>query len=188
MDSNQSGAVGGIIWGPFQGSLTHLGASRGLQSQKRGPFWAIFWPSLNPPCQPGQIFWSKIACTGVPHIELHVSCCTRTSGGYFRPSEVRFRGILALLSNKFYNVDTQKTFYLLRPSAPNFKTYIFGIVLQFPTTWLEKKWWVFFSRLDGSSGPMWMLHIWEISWTLWNTRNHWWGLAVYTLPEKYMSP
>ena len=32
MDSDQSGAVGGIIWGPFQGSLTHLGASRGLQS------------------------------------------------------------------------------------------------------------------------------------------------------------
>ena len=27
MDSNQSGAVGGIILGVFQGSLTHLGAS-----------------------------------------------------------------------------------------------------------------------------------------------------------------
>ena len=27
MDSNQSGAVGGIIWGPFPGSWTHLGAS-----------------------------------------------------------------------------------------------------------------------------------------------------------------
>ena len=39
-------------------------------------------------------FWSKMACTGVPHIVLHVSCWTRTSGGYFRPSEVRFRGIL----------------------------------------------------------------------------------------------
>ena len=24
MDSNQSGTVGGIIWGPFQGSMTHL--------------------------------------------------------------------------------------------------------------------------------------------------------------------
>ena len=30
MDSNQSGAVGGIIWGPFKGSLTYLGFSRGL--------------------------------------------------------------------------------------------------------------------------------------------------------------
>ena len=37
---------------PFPGSLTQLGTSRGLRSQKfciyihkRGPFWAIFWPS-----------------------------------------------------------------------------------------------------------------------------------------------
>ena len=29
MDSNQSGAVEGIIWGPFPGSWTHLG---------------VFWP------------------------------------------------------------------------------------------------------------------------------------------------
>ena len=34
MDSNQSGAVGGIILGVFQGSLTHLGASRRLRGQK----------------------------------------------------------------------------------------------------------------------------------------------------------
>ena len=33
MDSNQSGAVGETIWDPFQGSLTHLGASGRLQSQ-----------------------------------------------------------------------------------------------------------------------------------------------------------
>ena len=46
------------IWGPYLGSLTHLGPSRKLQSQsqkfciyKRGPFWAIFWPSLTPPGQ-----------------------------------------------------------------------------------------------------------------------------------------
>ena len=32
--------------------------------------------------------------TGVPHIVLHLA--TRTSGGYFKPSEVRFRGMLAL--------------------------------------------------------------------------------------------
>ena len=42
----------------FPGSLTYLGASRGLQSQKfciyickRGPFWAIFWPFLTPHCR-----------------------------------------------------------------------------------------------------------------------------------------
>ena len=33
MDLNQSRAVGGNIFGPFQGSLTNLGASGRLQSQ-----------------------------------------------------------------------------------------------------------------------------------------------------------
>ena len=88
---------------PFPGSWTHLGASRGLRSQKRGPYLAIFGPSLTPPANPVKFFWSKMACTGVPHIVLHVSCRTRTSGGYFWPSEVRFRGILALSSDWFYN-------------------------------------------------------------------------------------
>ena len=37
-----------IIWGLFLGSWTHLGVSRGLRSQKWGPFGAIFWPSLTP--------------------------------------------------------------------------------------------------------------------------------------------
>ena len=34
MDSNQSGVVGGIVLGVFQGSLTHLGAFRRLRGQK----------------------------------------------------------------------------------------------------------------------------------------------------------
>ena len=58
------------------------------------PEYAIFWPSLSPPADPVNFFWSKMACRGVPHIVLHVSGWIRTSGGYFRPSEVRFRGIL----------------------------------------------------------------------------------------------
>ena len=37
-----------------------------------------------------------MACTGVPHIVLHVLCSTRTSWGYHKPSEIRFEGILAL--------------------------------------------------------------------------------------------
>ena len=48
----------------------------------------------------------------------------------------------------------KKTFYPLRYLAPDFKTYISGIVLQFPTIWLEKNDGYFF-LLDGSSGPMW---------------------------------
>ena len=59
-----------------------------------GQYFDLFWPSLTPPANPVKFFWSKMACTGVPHIVLHVSCWTRTSWGYFRPSEVRFRGIL----------------------------------------------------------------------------------------------
>ena len=53
-----------------------------------------------------------MACTCVPHIVLHVSCRTRTSGGYFRPSEVRFRAKIPLSSHWFYNVKTQKTQFL----------------------------------------------------------------------------
>ena len=53
-----------------------------------------------PPLPTGSNFfgpkWLVHSCTGVPYIVLHVSCWTRTSGGYFRPSEVRFRGILGL--------------------------------------------------------------------------------------------
>ena len=103
MDPKWSPQLPLIDLSPFPGSWTHLGASRGLRSQKRGPYLAIFGPSLTPPANPVKFFWSKMACTGVPHIVLHVSCRTRTSGGYFWPSEVRFRGILALSSDWFYN-------------------------------------------------------------------------------------
>ena len=50
-----------------------------------------------------KFFGSKKVCTGVPHILLHVSYWTCTSGEYFWPSEVIFRGILALSSDWFYN-------------------------------------------------------------------------------------
>ena len=38
--------------------------------------------------------------------------------------------------------------------SPDFKTYMFGIVLQFSIDKLSWNFWVFFP-LDGSSGPMW---------------------------------
>ena len=59
MDSNQSGAVGGIILGVFQGSLAHLGASRRLRGQRYIEARFILGHILtffDPPCQPGQIF------------------------------------------------------------------------------------------------------------------------------------
>ena len=81
---------------------------------------ALFWPSLTPPPNPVKFFWSKMACTCVPHIVLHVSCRTRTSGGYFRPSEVRFRAKIPLSSHWFYNVKTQKTHFLKIPEWADF--------------------------------------------------------------------
>ena len=69
MNSNQSGADGGIIRGPFQGSLAHLVASGGLWS-----LWAISWPSPHPsPCQPDQICMVQkglLTCTGVSKIYI----------------------------------------------------------------------------------------------------------------------
>ena len=81
--------------------------------EKSGQFWnrpenwlwsgkiRIVLEVLWPPCKPSQLFWSKMASAGVPHIVLHVLCSTRTSGGYLRPSEVRFRAILALSGDLF---------------------------------------------------------------------------------------
>ena len=95
----------GHLYKPFWTKKFDRVGRRGQGRSKYGTFgsfqWemctnALFWPSLTPPANPVKFFWSKMAFTGVPRIVLHVSCRTRTSGGYFWPSEVRFRGILAL--------------------------------------------------------------------------------------------
>ena len=92
MDSNQSRAVGGTIWDPFQGSLTHLGASGRLQSQIQAILGQILtFP--DPHCQLRQLKWSEMACTGVPQIVLHVLCSTRTIWGHFMPCKVSFSAI-----------------------------------------------------------------------------------------------
>ena len=92
MDSNQSGAVGETIWDPFQGSLTHLGASGRLKSQIQAiPGQILTFP--DPPCQLGQLKWSEMACTGVPQIVLHISYSTRTYWGHFRPCKVSFSAL-----------------------------------------------------------------------------------------------
>ena len=85
------GSFGVHFWvlDPFRGLLR-------AQKPKMRPIFGNIWTFPDPPAKLVKFFWSKMACTGVPHIVLHVSCLTRTSGGYFWPSEVRFRGILAL--------------------------------------------------------------------------------------------
>ena len=49
MDSNQSGTVGGIIWGPFQGSLTHLGGPLEGSEAKCTPFLGQILTFPDPP-------------------------------------------------------------------------------------------------------------------------------------------
>ena len=55
----------------------------------------------DPPSQPSQIILVQNYLKGVPHIVLHVLCSTCIPRGYLRPSEVRFRAILALSDNLF---------------------------------------------------------------------------------------
>ena len=92
MDSNQSGAVGRTIWGPFQGSLTHLGTSGRLRSQIQGVLGQIStFP--DPPTNSVKFLQSQMACTVVPHILLHILSSIRTYWGYFRPCKVSFSAI-----------------------------------------------------------------------------------------------
>ena len=59
-----------------------------------GHLYKPFWTKK---CLPG---WQ--GGPGVPYIVLHLLCPTRTSGGYSRPSEVRFRAIFAVSGDLFY--------------------------------------------------------------------------------------
>ena len=72
MDSNQSGVVGGIVLGVFQGSLTHLGASRRLLGQKyikARPILGHILTFFDPPCQPSQILLVHVPATGVTTLQ-----------------------------------------------------------------------------------------------------------------------
>ena len=66
----------------------------------------LYQGHLAPPANPVNIFWSKMACTGVQFMVLHVLCPTGTSKGYSRPSEVRFRAIFAVSGDLFYKAKT----------------------------------------------------------------------------------
>ena len=95
-----------------------------------------------------------MACTGVPLIELHVLSSTRTSGGYFRPTEVRFRGILALSGDYFlYIYKICKMRYHFRPYGPDFKIYIFRNGGQHTTTWLKQNLCLFLSSKNCLQAP-----------------------------------
>ena len=103
-------------------------ASKGLQSKKARPILGKFLTFPDPPFQPGQIILVQNGLYRCPTYSTTVSCWTRTSGGYFWPSEVRFRGyglwVMGTNSAKIplypYNVKTQKTQFLKTLSWADF--------------------------------------------------------------------
>ena len=87
------------FWGPWPISGPLEGSETKIYISEAHP-WSYF-DLIWPPCQPSKFFWSKMACRGVSRIFLHVLCSTRTSGGQFRPSEVRFTAIFAVSGDLF---------------------------------------------------------------------------------------
>ena len=79
--SNHSMDVSGTYYNPFQGFLTHTGASGGLRSH----ILAKKWPFLTPPANPVQFFWLKMPSKCVPWIVLQVLTSTCTSRRSLRP-------------------------------------------------------------------------------------------------------
>ena len=75
MDSNQSGAVEGIILGVFHGSLTHLGASRRLRGQKyikARPILGHILTFFDPPLPTRSNFFGPKQLAQVSHIQYYM--------------------------------------------------------------------------------------------------------------------
>ena len=73
------------------------------------------------PSQPSQIF---LVQNGLYRCPTYSTTCFMSNShlwGYFWPSEVRFRGILALSRDWFYNGKKQKCKFLKKPSWPDFQ-------------------------------------------------------------------
>ena len=76
-------------------------------------------------------------------------------GGYFTPSKVSFGAILAVSGDK--NILFQQIWHLhFKPSAPDFKKYIFGMLIQFLIDLQKRNCWFF--SFGGSLGPVWLVH------------------------------
>ena len=111
-----------LIWVHFRGPWPIYGPLEGSKAKSEahsGQYFDLFWSSLTPPANPVNFFWFKMACTCVPLIVLHVSRWTRTSGGYFRSSEVKFRGILVLKGNLFYICKNTKNVFFSNLAQQN---------------------------------------------------------------------
>ena len=96
------------VWSSLLLLLTDEFVLKFLESLK--PKEAHSGPYFDLPCQPGQLFWSKMASTGVLHIVQHLLSSSRTSLGYFRHSEVRFSAIFAVSDDLFYKAEKRHFF------------------------------------------------------------------------------
>ena len=85
---------------------------------------ALFWPSLTPPANPVKFFWSKMVCTGVPHIVLHVSCQTRTSGGIFGPLKSDLGVFWPFRGTDFIMGKNKNANFSKSPHGPIFKFFV----------------------------------------------------------------
>ena len=95
-----------------------------------------------PPANPVKKIWSENGKMGPAYSTscLYSNCI---SGGYLTPSEVSFGAISAVSGDK--NIPFQLILPLhLRHSAPNFKTYIFGMLIHFLIDLLKRNFWYFF--------------------------------------------
>ena len=156
MDSNQSGAVGGSIWVHFRVHWPIWGPLDGSKAKFR-PFWGRFWPSLTPHANSVKSLWSQMACTGVPHIVLHILCSTRTCWGHFRPSKVSYFGRFGPIRRTIWNIG--KLGYLFRPLWADFfklhiqtphskssnlaETELLIFFVEKKLSWWPKCWWIF---------------------------------------------
>ena len=81
-------------WGGHLGSISGvLDLFRGLyraQKPKTRPIQGKILTFPDPPANLVKFFWSKMACTGVPQIVLHISYSTPAYWGHFRPCKVSF--------------------------------------------------------------------------------------------------
>ena len=138
MDSNQSGAVGGIILGVFQGSLTHLGASRRLRGQKyikARPILGHILTFFAPPLPTRSNFFGPKQLVQVSHIQyymFHVELAP--VGGILGPLKSDLGVFWAKIPLYPYNVKFSNSIFSKTPILPILSFWILNlhiIICQF---------------------------------------------------------
>ena len=93
---------------PISGVLDPFRGLERAPKPKARPILGNIWTLPDRPCQPGQIF---LVQNGLYRCPTYSNTCFMLNSylwGYFWPSEVRFRGILALSRDWFYNGQKNK--------------------------------------------------------------------------------